>query len=168
MAVSFKLCYDTDMFPFDLAHLPAEKGTYLIGFRFDPPPRPIKIGKLGVFTLPAADYLYVGSAHGSGGLRARLRHHLRINPKPHWHLDYLKPWMYPAFIACLASPVHLECVWSQRLQRQPAAIIPIPGFGASDCRARCAAHLIRLTLNPAALPLLLAASELQILTAPFD
>jgi len=36
----------------------------------------------------------------------------------------------------------LECHWSQALAKAPGAEIPRAGFGASDCRSGCAAHLV--------------------------
>lgn len=49
-------------------------------------------GKLGgsVRRLAPGLYLYVGSAYGPGGLRARLRRHLEgVRKRLKWHIDYL-------------------------------------------------------------------------------
>jgi hypothetical protein len=35
-----------------------------------------------------------------------------------------------------------ECLWSQILTKKSGAFIPRAGFGASDCRNGCPAHLI--------------------------
>ena len=32
-------------------------------------------------------YVYAGSARGPGGIRARVRRHLRPDKTPHWHID---------------------------------------------------------------------------------
>ncbi|MGF1529551.1 MAG: DUF123 domain-containing protein [Candidatus Competibacterales bacterium] len=50
----------------------------------------LALGRRGPFALDPGIYLYVGSAFGPGGLRGRLRHHLRPVVKPHWHIDYLR------------------------------------------------------------------------------
>ncbi len=40
------------------------------------------------------------------------------------------------------SATPLECRWSQALAELPGACVPLPGFGASDCRLGCPAHLV--------------------------
>jgi hypothetical protein len=40
------------------------------------------------------------------------------------------------------SLLPLECAWSQALARLPGTRIPAPGFGSSDCRCACPAHLV--------------------------
>ncbi|MBE0698753.1 MAG: DUF123 domain-containing protein, partial [Anaerolineaceae bacterium] len=52
--------------------------------------RSIRVGRLGEIVFPAGDYIYLGSAWGPGGLRARLAHHVRIASSPHWHIDWLR------------------------------------------------------------------------------
>ena len=50
----------------------------------------IQIGRLGALQLQSGSYVYVGSALGPGGVRARLAHHLKPSRRPHWHIDYLR------------------------------------------------------------------------------
>jgi Domain of unknown function DUF123 len=50
----------------------------------------IQIGRLGALQLQSGFYVYVGSALGPGGVRARLAHHLKLSRRPHWHIDYLR------------------------------------------------------------------------------
>jgi hypothetical protein len=52
--------------------------------------------------------------------------------------------------------IRLECLWSQALATQSGAFLPASGFGASDCRAGCAAHLVGFELLPPFLPEVLA------------
>ena len=110
----------------------------------------LTIGRLGTFTFSAGDYIYLGSARGPGGLWARLGRHLRGDGKPHWHIDGLREM---ASVRGFGYWVHgrrdtiyrvstTECTWSQSLSSIPKASIPVPGFGASDCRSGCAAHLV--------------------------
>ncbi len=47
------------------------------------------VGRLGRLALRPGHYVYVGSAQGPGGVRARLSRHLRQATRPHWHIDYL-------------------------------------------------------------------------------
>jgi Uri superfamily endonuclease len=98
--------------------------------------RPLRctIGSLGVFDVAAGRYLYTGSARRN--LEARIARHLRQNKTMRWHIDYL-----------LKSPGVrvLEVTRSRRgecaLNQSARGAIAIAGFGASDCRAGCRAHL---------------------------
>ena len=100
--------------------------------------------RLGQVTLAAGQYAYVGSAHGPGGLRARVGRHLRADKPLHWHIDYLTAAIPVVHVVALASTARLECTWAKRLLVLNGAAVPAPGFGSSDCRNRCPAHLIRL------------------------
>jgi len=135
------------MFAEIIADLPAQAGSYALWLRLGQPQN-LAIGKRGDFLFPAGNYVYLGSARGPGGLRARLGRHLRGGGKSHWHIDYLrglaqvrgfgyvigdrgKPWLAPT-----------ECTWSQKLAALPEAQTPISGFGSSDCTSGCVAHLV--------------------------
>ncbi len=108
----------------------------------------LKVGRLGICTFPSGNFVYLGSAHGVGGLRARLAHHSRIAQAPHWHLDYLRPyaeitggWMV---IEAQINHPPLECAWSLSLAAMAGCYAPVAGFGASDCVFGCPAHLFAL------------------------
>ena len=117
--------------------LSREPGTYALGL--DLPRRTTCIiGALGEHTLPAGLYLYVGSAFGPGGLRARIGRHLGQATTQHWHIDYVRPHAQPRAV-WLAPEQRIECRWAQHLLADPRARIIVPRFGASDCT--CAAHL---------------------------
>jgi Uri superfamily endonuclease len=92
-----------------------------------------QIGKLGKFTFSEGEYTYIGSAHGPGGLRARLSRHLRAEKALHWHIDYLIALAPIVAIWWIASPERQECVWAQSLAALPNVSVPVPGFGSSDC-----------------------------------
>ncbi|MFN8482025.1 MAG: GIY-YIG nuclease family protein [Anaerolineae bacterium] len=94
-------------------------------------------------SLPAGGYLYVGSARGSGGLRARLGRHVAGSGRLHWHIDHLRGHAEIVAAYYCLSPAPLECAWVRALLSLPDVTAPAPGFGASDCRARCPAHLLR-------------------------
>jgi Uri superfamily endonuclease len=126
--------------------LPDLAGTYALSFSL---PEAVKvcIGRLGWFEFPAGEYVYLGSARGPGGLRARLGRHLRGEKATHWHIDYLRPHLEIRAVGYLPGNENLECAWSQSLAALPAARLPAPGFGASDCACGCPAHLIAFPLG---------------------
>lgn len=117
----------------------------------------LRIGALGTFTLPAGRYLYTGSARR--GLKARVARHLSPEKTPRWHIDYLTTAPRTSPIGAVAFPVTLtvtlsvalsggdgkgtlsECELNRRAGVLAGGMAPVPGFGASDCRAGCAAHL---------------------------
>lgn len=89
-------------------------------------------------------YIYAGSALGPGGLRARLRRHLKRDKPQHWHIDALTAVLPVVRVFIAAGQARLECIWASRIAGLPGAAVPWPGFGNSDCRSGCRAHLIRL------------------------
>jgi Uri superfamily endonuclease len=134
----------------------AELGTYALLLKLDEQER-ITIGKLGTFDFPAGYYLYVGSALGPGGLRARLARHRRGSKSPrsnsgqggkklHWHIDYLLQRAQLIEVWSIASEERLECQWSEVASRLSGAQVPVRGFGSSDCR--CPAHLFHFSARP--------------------
>ena len=129
--------------------LPATPGTYALHLHLSQPVL-LSVGRLGEFTFPAGEYVYLGSAFSSGGLRARLGRHLRGDGNPHWHIDTLRVnaivqsyhYVEQTSRASAQEPFPLECQWSQALASSNQTRLPVPGFGASDCRAGCPAHLV--------------------------
>jgi Uri superfamily endonuclease len=122
---------------------PAVHGTYAL-LLDTPAPLTLAVGRLGVRSLARGRYVYVGSAHGPGGLRARISRHLRQIKPLHWHIDYLTSAVPVIRVWVLPGHVRQECVWVQQLLAMPGAGVPVPGFGNSDCRAGCPAHLVSL------------------------
>jgi len=123
-----------------LEDAPPLPGTYALLMRLEAAITE-RIGQLGEFNLPEGDYVYVGSARGPGGLKARLRRHGASDKLHHWHVDYLTE---PARILGAYLEVgldRLECEWARCLCVLPEASRPVSGFGSSDCH--CAAHLVR-------------------------
>lgn len=123
------------------AKLPAAPGTYVLLVRLDTP-LALTPGRLGEVVLPAGLLAYVGSAHGPGGLRARLLRHLRRDKPAHWHVDALTAAAPVAEIWLRASGERLECGWARALASRPGVREPVRGFGSSDCR--CRSHLLAL------------------------
>jgi Uri superfamily endonuclease len=129
-------------------NIPVQPGTYALIIRINDTFR-LEVGKLGFFVIHPGIYIYLGSAHGSGGLRGRLKHHFRRGIRPHWHIDYLRTVGSIQAYALIESTIResdyipLECQWAQFLSRQPGSHIPIPKFGAGDCSSGCHSHLIK-------------------------
>jgi Uri superfamily endonuclease len=123
-----------------LVELPEAKGCYLLWAWLEQVKR-LEIGRLGVFHLTPGFYGYVGSAHGNGGLRARLQHHLESSACPHWHIDYLLEWARPVELWWAVSDRKLEHDWAELLEKSRRFHQPIPRFGASDYRRTTTPHL---------------------------
>ncbi|MEC8184493.1 MAG: GIY-YIG nuclease family protein [SAR324 cluster bacterium] len=121
--------------------IPPSKGTYLL-FLSNTKSQKINIGKQGGFLFPSGLLVYVGSALGAGGLRGRISHHLRVNRKCHWHIDYLLQKMPVYQVLYIENPSRLEHKWAMLLERIPKLNIPMKRFGASDCQ--CASHLFNI------------------------
>ena len=120
--------------------IPSEKGTYILFLHLDTDTS-IRVGKLGTFDFSAEWYAYIGSAFGRGGLRGRLKHHLRPVNKPHWHIDYLRQYAPVRETWTIVSEIVYEHRLAELLLDIPQATIPVVGFGASDCR--CDTHLLK-------------------------
>lgn len=93
-----------------------------------------RIGRLGEFHFPAGRYAYTGSARRA--FEARIARHLRTDKVLRWHIDYLLAAPGVQMVRVLRS-VRDECVLNQACH----GTVPVPGFGASDCRHGCGAHL---------------------------
>lgn len=106
----------------------------------------LAIGKLGTLQLKPGYYVYVGSAFGPGGLKARIARHRQISGRLHWHIDYLKAYLRPNDVWYTNDPIRREHQWSQVLARTESASIPLPGFGSSDCH--CESHLYYFSSIP--------------------
>lgn len=117
-----------------LPALPALPGSYILVLRAAQHVE-VTVGRLGNVCVIPGWYLYTGSALGPGGLRGRVRHHVRPVLRPHWHIDYLRQ-------VCTVMEVWYA-VAARRWEHNWAAVLghsatPIPGFGASDCH--CTTH----------------------------
>jgi len=122
-----------------------KSGTYAL-ILFCPKGKLVQIGKLGRLQLRRGFYVYVGSALGPGGVRARIAHHRALSPRPHWHIDYLRPHTRLDRIWYSHRRVCREHRWARIISGMRGATIPIAGFGSSDCK--CKAHLFFFTRRP--------------------
>jgi Uri superfamily endonuclease len=120
--------------------LPEAKGTYILITQVSDM-KCLEIGSLGEFTVVPGFYAYVGSAFGSGGLRARIGHHLESTAEPHWHIDYLLQVAAPIEVWFTTADRKLEHQWAEFLEDAPGFRVPIPRFGCSDYHRSRASHL---------------------------
>jgi len=116
-----------------------QPGTYAL-ILFSSTSSNFEIGKLGTMQVCRGNYVYVGSAFGPGGLAARIAHHTRIAPHPHWHIDYLKQFIQLQSVWFTYDRIAREHQWAALLAAMRGAAIPVPKFGASDCK--CTSHLV--------------------------
>jgi Uri superfamily endonuclease len=129
-----------------MENISAESGSYLLLTRLLKDTC-IRIGALGVCNFESGFYFYCGSARGSGGLSARIHHHLRPNARASWHFDYLKPNLMIDAAWFVTSNESLECSFVKSLCRISQANQPVRFFGSRDCRKGCFSHLVGFPLN---------------------
>ncbi len=157
--------------------IPALPGAYALQFSL-PLAEELAIGRFGVVHLPAGEYIYLGSARGPGGLRVRLGRHLGPPPSNRrWHIDGLHAIAQASAYCYIldrddesnsdpgAPPRAIECLWSQALTALPGATVPMRGFGASDCRQGCRAHLVAFPPAPQAPTPFMTAPNIRALLA---
>ncbi len=106
----------------------------------------IQAGALGRFRLDPGEYIYVGSAKKA--LAQRVARHRRLGVEKRgprrWHIDNLLLHRYCRWQEGELIPGGDECAISAALAATPGVGVPIPGFGATDCRRGCPAHLYRV------------------------
>ena len=123
--------------PATIASASAAKGAYVLLAHLSAPQQLLIRGN----NWPVASgwHIYVGSAKGPGGMRARLARHFRPDKAPHWHIDRLTVAADQLLALALADGV--ECDIVARLAGSTWFDAILPGFGSSDCRA-CTSHLL--------------------------
>lgn len=103
----------------------------------------ITIGKLGKFRFPKRYYIYTGSARKN--LPSRIERHKRKNNKKlRWHIDYLLNCKYAEVKNVLIYDYgkFCECSLNRKIMRKKGSEIIVKGFGSSDCKNKCPAHLV--------------------------
>lgn len=105
----------------------------------------IPVGRRGQLDIEPGYYLYVGSAFGSGGLRARVGRHSRSDKPMRWHIDYVRSHMSFHEAWYSKRPTNQEHDWAGLLQAQPE-FLPLKGIGCSDCN--CETHLFFSSSSP--------------------
>ncbi|CAB5097838.1 hypothetical protein D3OALGB2SA_1629 [Olavius algarvensis associated proteobacterium Delta 3] len=121
-----------------ISDTPSVTGTYCLILNLEQAAW-IRIGAMGEVAFPPGGYLYVGSAFGPGGLRARLSRHVGRASRCHWHIDYFRQHAHVTGAFVTQSKRVYEHRWALLASTLPGTSIPARRFGASDCR--CPAHL---------------------------
>jgi Uri superfamily endonuclease len=129
----------------EAARVDQKRGAYVLYFNIKIP-LTLQVGSLGLSVFPAGRYIYVGSARR--GIAARVLRHKRLalqkDGKLHWHIDYLLVHRHTELSGEEAWENGIECRISKRIAAMSGVTVPVPGFGSSDCRAGCRAHLYLL------------------------
>lgn len=114
------------------------KGIYILVIKINKSIN-IRIGKLNHVRFNKGFYCYVGSAQNN--LEKRVKRHLSIKKKMHWHIDYLFKNKNTKIIKILYNNKNKshECKTAKKLLKSGK---PINKFGCSDCK--CSSHLIRI------------------------
>ncbi|MBC7127921.1 MAG: GIY-YIG nuclease family protein [Candidatus Methanosuratus sp.] len=97
------------------------------------------------FNIPKCTSVYCGSAMGPGGVEGRVARHLRVfsgerASRPHWHIDRLLAVASSVTAVSSHSKTSMECALASALEAR--GMIPVPGFGNTDCRSGCQSHLL--------------------------
>lgn len=126
----------------------AGAGTYIMILHADQP-AVRRIGRLETFWLPAGFFLYVGSACGGGGVRARTTRHGHSTACRMWNLDHIKAIARPVEVWWThhGREETVECPWALALAELPDYLCPAPGFGSNDCKS-CPAHFYHTLKRP--------------------
>lgn len=122
------------------------RGVYTVILRL-PSAKHIMIGRLGTIYFEEGFYSYTGSAMGRGGssLEGRISRYLdRSIHRPFWHIDYLLMETFIEVVVYAECSLSFEHIVASTLSRKAK---PIIGFGSSDCRYGCKAHLHYLGLD---------------------
>ena len=122
----------------------SEPGTYALVLQSHSAVK-VRVGRLSRIDLAPGYYIYVGSAFGPGGVRARVSRHLRTDKPKHWHIDYLREFAIPLSAWVSYEPKRLEHQWAQQFYEM-SEMTAIQGFGCSDCR--CYSHLFHAVVAP--------------------
>jgi Uri superfamily endonuclease len=122
-----------------IAAVPAEPGTYALMLRCDLACT-VRVGRMGGVPLRPGYYIYVGSAFGPGGLRARIAHHARRAARPHWHVDYIRRHTRLEAV-WYRRGARCEHEWAKAIGAAAGVAVVRPGLGSSDCG--CRTHLFR-------------------------
>lgn len=124
--------------------LDSKPGTYALLLAL-PWSTELQVGCLGRIHFDSPFYLYCGSAFGPGGLKARIKHHLRPARRAHWHIDYLRQAAEVVGVWHSRDTARLECSWANAAVALRGVSL-VPRFGSSDCR--CQSHLFAVNALP--------------------
>jgi len=125
----------------------ALRGTYTLLLACKRPFK-VRIGKLGLIQLEKGNYLYTGSALGTGAvsLEQRVARHRRRNKRVKWHIDHLTVHREITIVNVICTEINkrLECQINQQILSNLNGKPIIQRAGASDCN--CPGHLLSVRL----------------------
>ena len=124
----------------------SDSGTYALVLSSDESVD-LSVGRCGAVRIEPGFYIYIGSAFGPGGVKARVLRHCRQEKARHWHIDYLREHVEPVGAWFLHGKIRLEHTWAKSVMRKPG-VTAIAGFGSSDCK--CSSHLFYMNRKPSA------------------
>jgi len=106
------------------------------------------VGSLGVIKFPRGYYIYTGRDRKN--VDKRIQRHMKKGKRCRWHVDYLTSPCHVKFVDFVihTASADYECKINKRISGLPGASIITPGFGSSDCRDSCGAHLIYFKEKP--------------------
>ena len=107
----------------------------------------LSVGALGSQIFPKGYYVYTGSAFNTGGLKARIKHHINkknLESRNFWHVDFFLTHNHSEVIGVVAMQTakKMECKINCYIKEEEAARVLVPGFGSSDCKKKCTSHLL--------------------------
>lgn len=120
-------------------------GTYALVLA-SPMKRRVRVRRLGELSMLPGFYIYVGSAMGPGGVRARVGRHRSGARRRHWHVDYLRSATRLEDVWFTHDPTRREHDWAAIVSEDMGGVPPLLGFGASDCD--CGSHLFYFRGRP--------------------
>jgi Uri superfamily endonuclease len=131
----------------------------------------VQIGKLGTFLFKQGFYVYIGSALGKSAtsLEYRLKRHLSSTKKLFWHIDFFlnSESVNIESILYANTSKKEECALASATFQIQGAHIPVPQFGASDCKkVNHSSHLFHFLLEKNELEALVKAAFLKINLLP--
>lgn len=118
------------------------KGTYVMYISLRRRRR-LRVGSLGEQDFDRGVFAYIGSARGPGGLRGRLKRHMRLKrgaTSRHWHIDYVLSEPDSEILGFHVIGRASEHLVAREVKKLARATIH--GFGCSDCR--CSSHFFYL------------------------
>jgi Uri superfamily endonuclease len=129
--------------PDEIGKTPAFGGAYVLVLRLDETIQ-IEFPRVASDQLMPGWYVYVGSARGRGGIRARVKHHFRYKKTAHWHIDRLT--VKAGEMAALPVADGRECELVGKLLKSLRFKVAAAGFGSTDC-SLCESHLLTTSVS---------------------
>ena len=127
----------------EIGRVPDLGGAYVLVLRLDETIH-IEFPRVASDQLMPGWYVYVGSARGRGGIRARVKRHFRCKKTAHWHIDRLT--VHAVEMAALAVADGHECELVGKLLKSPRFKVAAAGFGSTDC-SLCESHLLTTSVS---------------------